>query len=238
MSIRLIGASFLLLSSCAGFALTSTHFKENADLNVVLSDKNYNRLVVKGDKITQVHFPEGTVAVRNEPDGGMYVMVANPEPFTMFVTTELGHHFSLTVNTESSLGKTVEFVADNTAPIPLTSAQKVLAQLPKPQELPLGVTSLMTGMINSKVPNSFESSRHFGKVLRLGHGLNLTPKLTYASKELKGEVMEVYNSSSSPIDLSESWFSGPNVKAISLSQTVLAPKHTAKVYRILELANV
>jgi conjugal transfer pilus assembly protein TraK len=238
MSIRLIATSFLLLGSCASFALTSTHFKENADLNVVLSDKNYNRLVVKGDKITQVHFPEGTMAVRNEPDGGMYVMVANPEPFTMFVTTELGHHFSLTVNTESSLGKTVEFIADANPPVPLTSASKVLASLPKPQEPSLGVTSLMTGMINSKVPNSFESSRHFGKVIRLGRGLNLTPKLTYSGQELKGEVIEVYNSSSNPIDLSESWFSGPNVKAISLSQNILAPKQKAMVYRILEQANV
>jgi conjugal transfer pilus assembly protein TraK len=238
MRIRFLETSFLLLISCTSFAVTSTHFRENADINVVLSDKNYNRLVVKGDKITQVHFPEGTMAVLNEPDGGLYVMVANPEPFTMFVTTELGHHFSLTVNTEASLGKTVEFIADGAAPMPLTSAQKVLAKLPKPQELPSDVTLLMTGMINANVPNTFVSNRHFGKVMRLGHGLNLSPKITYSNKALKGEVMELYNASSSPMDISESWFTGPNVKAISLSQNVLAPKQTAKVYRIMEQANV
>ena len=238
MNMCFIKISSLFLFSLGCFAMTSTHFKENADLNVTLSDKNYNRLVVKGDKITQVHFPEGSMAVRNEPDGGLYVMAANTDPFTMFVTTELGHHFSLTVNTESALGKTFEFIADNNAPIPLTSAQKVLSKLPQPQELATNVTSLMTAMINSNVPHTFESSRHFGRTIRLGHGLILSPKMTYSNQELKGEVIEVYNNSKNPIDLSESWFSVPHVKAISLSQNMLAPKQSIKIYRVLEQAHV
>ena len=228
----------LCLFSLSAFALSSTHFKENSDINVTLSDKNYNRLVVKGDKITEVHFPEGFMAVRNEPDGGLYVMAANSEPFTLFVTTELGHHFSLTVNTESSLGKTFEFIADNSAPIPLTSAAKVLSKLPTPQELPTNITGLMTAMMNANVPNTFEASRHFGRAMRLGHGLILSPKITYSNQELKGEILEVYNNSKNPIDLSESWFTLPNVKAIALSQNLLPPKQSIKLYRVLEQAHV
>ena len=65
-----IGALSLCVS-VSSFAVASQHFKENADLAVTLSDSNYNRLVVKGDKITQVHFPEGMMAVSNESDGGL-----------------------------------------------------------------------------------------------------------------------------------------------------------------------
>ena len=232
----IIGALSICVS-VSSYALTSTHFKENADLPITLSDSNYNRLVVKGDKITQVHFPEGMMAVSNESDGGVYVMVAHPEPFTMFVTTELGRHFSLTVNTEAGLGKTVEFVADgNPAPI-LTSANKVLAKIPEPTFLPSNVTELMTGMLKNNVSKEYESKKYYGRAIRLGQGMTLFPKLSYKGKILQGEVTEIYNGSQSPIDLNESLFNGAGVKAISLSKNTLAPHERALVYRVLEQAH-
>lgn len=231
-----IGALSLCVS-VSSFAVASQHFKENADLSVTLSDSNYNRLVVKGDKITQVHFPEGMMAVSNESDGGLYVMVANPEPFTMFVTTELGRHFSLTVNTESGLGKTLEFVADG-APMPaITSATKVLAKIPEPNILPSNVTELMTAMLQNNVPKDYESKKYFNRAIRLGQGMTLFPKLTYKGKILSGEVTEIYNGSNSPIDLNEALFNGAGVKAISLSKNTLAPHDRALVYRVLEQAH-
>lgn len=232
----IIGALSICVS-VSSYALTSTHFKENADLPITLSDSNYNRLVVKGDKITQVHFPEGMMAVSNESDGGVYVMVAHPEPFTMFVTTELGRHFSLTVNTGAGLGKTVEFVADgNPAPV-LTSANKVLAKIPEPTFLPSNVTELMTGMLKNNVSKEYESKKYYGRAIRLGQGMTLFPKLSYKGKILQGEVTEIYNGSKSPIDLNESLFNGAGVKAISLSKNTLAPHERALVYRVLEQAH-
>jgi conjugal transfer pilus assembly protein TraK len=234
--LRFIGILSFSVSG-SSFALTSTHFKENADLSVSLSNSNYNRLVVKGDKITQVHFPEGMMAVSNETDGGLYVMVSHPEPFTIFVTTELGRHFSLTVNTEAGLGKTVEFVADgNPAPV-LTSATKVLAKIPEPTFLPSNVTELMTGMLKNNVSKDYESKKYFNRAIRLGQGMTLFPKLTYKGKILSGEVTEIYNGSNNPIDLNESLFNGEGVKAISLSKNTLAPHDRALVYRVLEQAH-
>jgi conjugal transfer pilus assembly protein TraK len=231
-----IGALSLCVS-VSSFAVASQHFKENADLAVSLSDSNYNRLVVKGDKITQVHFPEGMMAVSNESDGGLYVMVIHPEPFTMFVTTELGRHFSLTVNTESGLGKTLEFVADGT-PIPaITSATQVLAKIPEPTFLPSNVTELMTAMLKNNVSKDYESKKYFNRAIRLGQGMTLFPKLTYKGKILSGEVTEIYNGSNNPIDLNESLFNGAGVKAISLSKNTLAPHERALVYRVLEQAH-
>lgn len=218
-------------------AAMSTHFKENADLAVTLSSNNYNRLVVKGDKITQVHFPEGMMAVSNESDGGLYVMVAQNTPFTVFVTTELGRHFSMTVNTEESLGKTVEFVADGNPSPQMTSATKVLAKIPEPSFLPSNVTELMTGMLQNKVGGDYQSKNYFNRAIRLGQGMTLFPKKSYQGAVLTGEVTEIYNGSKSPIDLNESLFNGAGVKAISLSKNTLAPHERALVYRVLEKAH-
>ena len=226
-----------LCVSVSSFSLTSAHFKENADLAVTLSDSNYNRLVVKGDKITDVHFPEGMMAVSNEADGGIYVMVAQNAPFTMFVTTELGRHFSLTVNAEQGLGKTVEFVADGNLVPQITNATKVLAKIADPSFLPSNVTELMTSMLKNKVSTDYQSKNYFNRAIRLGQGMTLFPKKSYQGSVLTGEVTEIYNGSKSPIDLNESLFNGAGVKAISLSKNTLAPYERALVYRVLEKAH-
>lgn len=237
MKMRSIIGALSLCIAVSSFAVTSKSFKENADLAVTLSDSNYNRLVVKGDKITQVHFPEGMMAVSNESDGGLYVMVVHPEPFTMFVTTELGRHFSLTVNTESGLGKTLEFVADGNQMPAITSATKVLSKIPEPSVLPSNVTELMTAMLKNNVSKDYESKKYFNRAIRLGQGMTLFPKLTYKGKILSGEVTEIYNGSNNPIDLNESLFNGAGVKAISLSKNTLAPHDRALVYRVLGQAH-
>nr|WP_259293222.1 type-F conjugative transfer system secretin TraK [Legionella bozemanae] len=38
-------------------------------------------------------------------------MLSATNPFTLFVTTEKGTHFSVTLNGEESLGKTIELVS-------------------------------------------------------------------------------------------------------------------------------
>jgi conjugal transfer pilus assembly protein TraK len=221
--------------SCSGYSLTTHHFKENSDLKISLSDSNYSRLVVKGDKITQVHFPEGMMAVRNDPDGAVYVMVAHPEPFTMFVSTELGRHFSLTVNTEAGLGKTFEFIADGAVPPAYTSASKILTQLPAPQQIDPKVTQLMTSMLKGEVAKEYAMKRFFGKAIRWGQGISLFPKYTYSFGSLKGEVTEIYNGSNHPLELDEAWFNGSGVKAVVLSKSALGSHERAMMYRVAEI---
>lgn len=230
-------------------ALTTQSFRDNTDINLTLSDTNYNRLVVRGDKIARIHFPEGLLVfeikkhkdddseIEGEKDGSMYVMPASTVPFTLFLTTESGHHFSATVTAESTLGKTIEFVPQTaiaaikpTARPPITSAQAV-------PPYANAISTLMTHMIAHQKVTGFEVKNHFGRVVRLQQGLVLTPKSTYNGIELNGEIMELYNGSKLPLDIQESWFSDEHVKAVSLSATTLGPKQKAMVYRISERAH-
>lgn len=227
-----------LLLSTSLHALTSQSFRDNTDVTVLLSDSNYNRLVVKGDKITQAHFPEGSLGIKNEEDGSLYVMLASQTPFTLFLTTESGHHFSATVSGEPSLGKTIEFVPQSIAPV------KTYARTtpPTPTTSPTppyanAISSLMTNMMTNQTPHGFEVKNHYGRVIRLQQGMMLTPKRTYKGLELQGEVMELYNANKVALDIQEAWFADAGVKAVSLSSTTLAPKQKALVYRVSEQAH-
>ena len=234
--LKLIHALCLLLTAASTHALTTQSFRDNTDLNVVLSDSNYNRLVVKGDKITQAHFPDGRMALRNEEDGSLYVMLGSHEPFTLFITTESGHHFSATVNAESSLGKTIEFVPQTSASAGLSLAKAALQMSPKPPMVD-AISHLMMNMVNKEKPAGFDEKHHYGRVIRWQQGLTLTPKITYQGLQLNGEVIELYNAGKLPLDLNESWFADHDVKAVSLSATTLAPKQKTFVYRVLERAH-
>jgi len=226
-------AGLLVLSTMQATALTTQSFRDNTDIALSLSDSNYNRLVVRGDKITQAHFPEGALGIKNEEDGSLYVMLASTAPFTLFLTTESGHHFSATVSAEPALGKTIEFVPQQPA---LAPVRQVAAHQITPQAPPYAnaISTLMTNMIANKQQGGFDIKHHYGRVTRLQQGLVLTPKLTYAGLELNGEVMELYNGGKQPLDIQEAWFADENVKAVSVSAATLAPKQKAMVYRVLE----
>lgn len=223
-------AGLLALMAIQAHALTTQSFRDNTDVALSLSDSNYNRLVVRGDKITQAHFPEGSLAIKNEEDGSLYVMMSSTTPFTLFLTTESGHHFSATVSAESTLGKTIEFVPQQPAPV------RQITQTAAPQTPPYAneISTLMTNMIANKQQGGYDIKHHYGRVIRLQQGLVLTPKMTYAGLSLVGEVMELYNGGKQPLDIQEAWFADENVKAVSVSAATLAPRQKATVYRVLE----
>lgn len=230
---KTISVLFALLMSGQAFSLSTQSFRENTDISMLLSDSNYNRLVVRHDKITKAHFPDGAMAIKNEEDGSLYVMVSQSEPFTLFLTTESGHHFSATIHSESGLGKTIELIPQTNlanAPMP-----KIVTHPASP--MADTIEKLMSQMVKQESISGFELKHHHGRVVRLQQGLVLIPKLTYSGLTLNGEVTEIYNGGRKPIDLSEASFMSDDAKAISLSQTTLAPKQKGYVYRILEKAH-
>src|SRR3990167_10878270 len=103
------------------------------------------------------------------------------DPFTLFVTTESGHHFSATVSTENSLGKTIEFVPQTMVAIKKT--QSPVVQIPKPQNANM-IENLMAHLAQKKPVTGYDVKHHYGKVIRLQQGLVLLPRLTYVGKVL------------------------------------------------------
>lgn len=212
--LKSLATTSLVFMALNASALTTQTFRDNTDVALTLSDTNYNRLVVRGDKITQAHFPEGALGIKNEEDGSLYVMTASASPFTLFLTTESGHHFSATVSAESALGKTIEFVPQTPIAVHKSAPSPAIALNPPYAN---AISTLMTQMIGRQKATGFEIKNHFGRVVRLQQGLVLTPKSTYNGIELNGEIMELYNGSKLPLDIQESWFADEHVKAVSVS---------------------
>lgn len=231
--IKLIRTTVLFLLVQKGMAAVAIPIHDNGNSELVLSKTNYNRLYVKHDEIWQVAFPKHTLAVqKDEQDPSLYVLAQTDTPFTLFVTTKAGHHFSLTVNSEASLGKTIELVLPQeksaevklpvSASAPVLEEQAIdhfLVQL-QSHQLPQGV----------KVKRPFGQARHYGQI-------TLIPDEIWETTRFKGEIITVYNAAKKPLLLSPDWFKAANTKAIHLSRLRLAPREKTRLYRVSEHAH-
>lgn len=212
------------------FANTSITVKNNMDVPVTLSHTNYNRIVMKNDKIVDFAFPDGAMGLkRDEQDGSVYVIPTIQSPFTLFLATESGRHFSVTVNSEDSLGKTIELVPNFQAPVvqPLNTLAEGLPKESSEQNL----ISLIQHMENHKPIAGF-AIKDTRKVERWRKGLTLTKRQIWQGNKLQGEVIELYNGGHAPLVLDEAWFNQADTQALKFSQKELPAKQTAFLYRV------
>ncbi len=223
---KLIYGLCLLFITSTSFALNKEYFRDNTDVAITLSSSNYNRLHVENDKIIKAYFPEDSMLIKNDEDGSLYAISQEQKQFTIFITTENGHHFSATINADDSLGKTIEF-------IPIVVKKPSLPVIkPKSEK-----SSLIKDMMSNHVSLSFSKKRHFGKVKRLSQGLTLIPKTTYENTYLKGEVIEVYNGSKQKIFLQENLFKTNLTKEIHIKHLILEPHQKTEMYLVSENTN-
>ena len=230
--------SVLLMSSVISSAQTAVAIQDNRDIGLTLSQSNYNRLVVKGDKIVEAVFPEHAMGIkRDEQDGSVYVMLQSPSPFTLFLTTESGHHFSVTVTGEEGLGKTVELNAPK-APLSTHVVQAPVQANPNTDSAHQDAMVLLIQQMEKKEPLVGMSVSHpFGRVERMGAGLTLIPKEVWTGEGIIAERLDVINRGKETLNLLPSYFEGKDVSALKLSETSVKPSETITLYRVREVAH-
>ncbi|RMW99870.1 type-F conjugative transfer system secretin TraK [Legionella jordanis] len=229
----------LALLSTVTMGANSIPVKDNSDIALTLSQGNYNRLVVKNDKIMEAVFPPNAMAIkRDEQDGSVYVRLAASNPFTLFLTTEAGRHFSVTLNGEESLGKTIELVPV----LPVVAASRTNAPKTNPKTIaqeavPEAILAMLTHMEQQKPFADVNVKRQVGKVERWSKGLTLLPKESWDGKLLKGETIELYNGGKEPLELAQEWFAKEGTLAIKFSKPSIAPGEKAMLYRVQGVAH-
>ncbi|HJZ24046.1 MAG TPA: type-F conjugative transfer system secretin TraK, partial [Candidatus Babeliales bacterium] len=82
-------------------------FADNEQINVFLSNRDINRILVKGDKIQGINGPTGLYTAKNDTTGSAYISLYGDITFTIFASTLKGHNFSLLVTPRSIPGKTI-----------------------------------------------------------------------------------------------------------------------------------
>ena len=202
----------LMLFSVAftSYAAKVQQFADNQNIEVQLSKLNYNRLFVANDVIKKAHFSKDALSIEYEADGSVFIDLLIAEPFTVFFSTEHGHHFSVTVNPIDELGQTVELIPNT----PSVKAQK----FEKKTAYEETVTKLIQAMMNNQIPAGYGGKQYMGDAY-------------------VGEVVTIYNRSKVPVKLDEAWFKTKDTRAIALSQSILAPKNSATLYMVKERAH-
>src|SRR3989339_1330495 len=94
LSLVLMG---LFSGSFGATAPTVIQLENNESASVVLSDTNINRILVVNDEITHLTCPQNLCAAEHhssDTSGAFYVNLMTQSPFTVFVSTNSGRHFS------------------------------------------------------------------------------------------------------------------------------------------------
>ncbi|HHS8465260.1 TPA: type-F conjugative transfer system secretin TraK [Legionella pneumophila] len=223
----------LALLSTGAIGANSIPVKDNSDIALTLSQGNYNRLVVKNDKIMEAVFPPNAMAIqRDEQDGSVYVMLEATQPFTLFLTTENGRHFSVTLNGEESLGKTIELVPASVVTANKTNPIKTNTKTIEQVAVPEAILAMLNHMEQQKPFADVRVKRHWGGVERWSKGLTLKPRESWDGKLLKGETIELYNGGKESLDLAQEWFAKEGTLAIKFSQPSIKPGEKAMLYRV------
>lgn len=227
---KAIGLGFILAGTSMAIFAGSLPVKDNGDVSLTLSQGNYNRIVVKNDKIMEAIFPPNAMAIkRDEQDGSVYVMLSAQNQFTLFLSTEAGRHFSVTINSEASLGKTIELVPQQLIPVKPTSKK---SEVPEVSET---IVQMLESMKQHQPLGDVVVKRQFGTLQHWSKGLVLKPKESWNGKALQGESIELYNGGKERLQLSEAWFATDNTLAIAFSKPTIAPKEHAMLYRVLDV---
>ena len=201
-------------------------FKENDNVALSISRDNFNRLLVAGDKITNLRFPQNYLSIENDKDGSVYLDAKDDRPFTLFVTTQKGRHFSATITLSQSQGQTIKFVPFKPKPKrlvtkskPKLSHQTKLVRLIKAVEKEKNLAGYTPSAANGKpvslVPNL---KSHFNYALENNH--EIAQKFTLENRGWK------------PIRFDEKWFKNKETLALLVKSNVIYPHQSLEVIRV------
>lgn len=226
----------------------------NSQASVNLSETDINRLYVQGEKITSINFPGSMLSAHNDTSGGIYVNTTSNAPFTAFVSTNVGLHFSLLIIPKSIPGQTIKFIA----PLPKISKEinqkstvviqhnsdayafeqsapyeRTLIRLVKDVELqktPPGYTNI--------AQKAFSQIGIFNLSSSVGNntGLSQSVEAGFLGGELAVRVLKITNTTSKPIELFENEFYTDGVRAVAIQQEYLKSNANTYVFEVVSNA--
>ena len=203
-------------------------FVEGEQFNLALSGINFNRVFVEGEKITQLSYPAGAFTVDksdmadvDSKEGSVYIKPTFDAPLTVFFTTDKGHHFSLTVKSTDTFGKTVRFLAKRE-----TAMKYVKADIPDVPKVDVAMESMKAG----DIPKDFNVVRIKPRPFYVNKAIKVSLEKQYRGEGLTGYVYRLENKSTHDMKLTTSLFSHRKAESLSLSDDTLAPKKIAYLY--------
>ena len=222
-------ASLLCASLATAGAIPSViSFEEGEQFNLSLSSINFNRVFVEGEKIIKLSYPERAFTVDksemddpNSIEGSIYLKPAFDVPITLFLTTDKGHHFSLTVTPNEAVGKTLKLVAKTQTK--LKFVKNDVNDFNQNEEV-------LAAMKAGEVPHDFHLERTLTRPFYIKKDIKVVLQKQYQGESLTGYVYSLENTSNHEVALTTELFSNNKAQTLSLSDEHLAPKKVAYLY--------
>ncbi len=198
-------------------------FADNEQIKVILSNRDINKIVVKGDKIQSVNGPTNFYQAKNDLSGAVYITAYGKEDFTVFISTLSGRSCSLLVTPRKVSGRTV-----------VLRGPGLLAQgLDEEGGYQNDLVNFITGMINDETKYAYQKPGKKNKKVDFYGVASIKHVASYGNGNLIGVVAEVENKSRKAITLKPNYFYHKGVKAAALSKQTLAPKESAFLYQVI-----
>ena len=208
----------------ASFSAQEIFFADNAQVTATLSNRDLNRILVKGDKIQSVNGPTGLYAAKNDNTGAAYISLYGDTHFTLFISTVKGHNISLLVAPKDGAGRTVLLQ-------PTTAANNT--HFEETGSYQASLITLMNIMSSGETTEDYTYHRELkAKKTNFYDVADLKPLASYHGAQFMGLVSEIINKSKQPLVLKPSYFYKPSVRAVSLSKQTIAVGEKGVVYQI------
>lgn len=230
---RVIISLCIVYLGCVPFAKAQTRLnvEENETIELTLSHTDFNRLFVEGDKITTLRFPDGDLRVENDKDGSVYLEVREEKPFTLFVTTERGTHFSATIKASEMTGQTIGLMAVNSNSAKLKGTVMPQAAKISPEN---ELIALVSSVEKEEQKTGFKAQRPSLKSVQIKPNLTSTLVYTLSNAKKMGQKFEIKNTGRKPVPFDDKWFKDKDTKALLVKDKVIYPNETITVVRIEE----
>lgn len=209
---------------------------------LTLSNQDINRLFVAGDKIIRVNAPSQRLIVHNDPSGSIFIQVLGQTPFTAFLATQSGGHFSLLMVPKSQPGITVQLIPDKLV-LPGHYHQAAAKRLEQSSAYEKTLINLLREDMHQHTPAGYTliAVRAFSDIPIFQVPKYLDEKHTLSAQVIAGALgdqlalrqLRITNESKYPIQLLASDFYQPGVRAIALTQDILLPQHSTIIYEVI-----
>lgn len=208
------------------YAETKVEVTENGNVEIAISKDNFNRLVVEHDQITQARYPSKRVITQYDKDGSLYLDARDDRPFTLFVTTKKGKHFSATVKVKEVLGQTVSFHQKQR--LNPKSRKNRVESINHARKL----SHLLKSTIEERDVKGYESIKVSDRERPFQHNVSL--RQTYVLKK-KGQIAQKFvirNRGNRPVNVMRSWFVDRNTLGVYIKSAMLYPGEDMTVSRV------
>lgn len=202
-------------------------FEDGEQFSLALSGLNFNRVYVEGEKIIKTSYPKGAFIVdlseKDNPslkESSVYLKPMFEAPLTIYFTTDKDHHFSLTVQSDDSSGKTVRMSARNNASKYVSHAVHDVSD----------VEAAMQAMQNGEAPKDFTLKPVLSRPFYVKKDILVKLLKRYEGERLTGYVYQLENKASHPVELTTNVFDKRNAESLNLSEDELQPAQVAYLY--------